>query len=682
MNRSKQKRKKIVTRHTLFDSTDIRNAGEALAFITSILTSSTEYSIIGTDPEGTILLWNEGARRIYGYEPEEVIGQANMDNLYAPKERSAGRMRDILEAVSARGKWEGLTKRIRKNGEVFTARVVITPRQDTRGKPAGFLIISKDISGEILLEELKVAQLYTRSLIEANLDALVITDLSGTITDVNRQACQLTGYSREELLGTPYQRSFTDPQRAEAGISRVQSEEQVTNYELMLRRRDGKLIPLSWNATTFHTPDGQVLSILITARDITMQKALDEQLQHKNQELEEQYQRVQHANRLKSEFLANMSHELRTPLNSIIGFADLLLAEIPGPLSEIQKDYLSDALSNGKHLLQLINDVLDLSKVEAGKMTFHPEPVDLAELTKGIRDILHPLAAKKQIRIETETDPTISGIVLDPARFKQVLYNYLSNAVKFTPDEGKILVRITAEQPETFRLEVLDTGIGIQPEDLDRLFVEFQQLDASSAKKYQGTGLGLVLTRRLVEAQGGSVGVRSVPGKGSTFFAILPRVSQVSREECSDEILVPRRPLAGAPCILIIEDDLRDQERLAQICLNAGYIVELARTGREAVDKCRRQTFDIITLDLILPDIDGWDVLRTIRAQEGNRDVPIIVVTTVKDEGIGAGFTIQEILTKPVRADEVQQALHALLQTDSTHRGRPVNTKEEAREQG
>jgi len=651
----------ILMSHMLFDDTILQNSDGVLGIITSILTLSTEYSIIGTDSDGTILLWNEGARRTYGYEPEDVIGQANTDSLYAPEERSTQRFYEIRETILTRGKWEGLIKRIRKNGEIFTARVIITPRRERDGKLAGFLVMSQDISGELLLEKLKEAQLYTRSLIEGNLDALVITDLSGIITDVNQQACRLTGYSRQELLGTPYQRYFADSQWAIAIINRVQIEGQVTNYELMLRSHENKDTPLSCNATAFSTPDGKVRSILITARDITMQKALDEQLQLQNQQLQEQNHSIQHANRLKSEFLANMSHELRTPLNSIIGFADLLLSEIPGPLSETQKDYLSDSLSNGKHLLQLINDILDLSKVEAGKMTFQPEPVDLTYLVKGVRDILYPLASRKQIRIETEIDPTISGVVLDPARLKQVLYNYLSNAIKFTPDEGKIMVRITPAPSDMFCIEVQDTGIGIRPEDLDRLFVEFQQLDASTAKKYQGTGLGLALTRRLVEAQGGSVGVQSIPGQGSTFFVILPRMSLVREEKRNDEIAPPKSPFAGAPCILIIEDDLKDQSRLAQICLNAGYTVELARTGRVAIEKSQQRTFDLITLDLILPDTDGWDILRTIRAEGSNQNTPIIVVTVVKEQGIGVGFAVQEVLTKPVLAAEVQHVLQSLL---------------------
>src|SRR5205823_4989390 len=216
-----------------------------------------------------------------------------------------------------------------------------------------------------------------------------------------------------------------------------------------------------------------------------------------------QYRRVQEANRLKSEFLANMSHELRTPLNGIIGFAELMHDGKVGPVSAEHKEYLGDILTSARHLLQLINDVLDLSKVESGKMEFRLEPVEVAKLVGEVRDILRTLAAQKRIDVNTEIDPAVSGIVSDASKLKQVLYNYLSNALKFTPDEGRVTVRVVPEDREHFRLEVKDTGIGIKPEDMDKLFVEFQQLDASVAKKYPGTGLGLALTKRIVETQGG-----------------------------------------------------------------------------------------------------------------------------------------------------------------------------------
>jgi len=226
---------------------------------------------------------------------------------------------------------------------------------------------------------------------------------------------------------------------------------------------------------------------------------------------------------MKSEFLANMSHELRTPLNGIIGFTELMHDGKVGPVSPNHKEYLGDVLTSAKHLLDLINDILDLSKVETGKLEFRPAPVKLSKIVGEVRDVVRAIAVRKQIAIKLDLDAQVEELIIDSGKLKQVLYNYLANAVKFTSDRGTIVVRAGSEAGNRFRIEVEDNGIGIRAEDMGRLFVEFQQLDSSSIKKYPGTGLGLALTKKIVEAQGGEVGVRSVLGRGSVFFAVLPR---------------------------------------------------------------------------------------------------------------------------------------------------------------
>jgi signal transduction histidine kinase len=219
-----------------------------------------------------------------------------------------------------------------------------------------------------------------------------------------------------------------------------------------------------------------------------------------------------------------MSHELRTPLNAIIGFSEMLQDGKAGPVSEMQKDFLDEVLTSSHHLLRLINDLLDLSRIEAGRVELQPEPLDLAAAIREVCDNLRALAEQKRIRVEAELDPGLGEVVLDPLRLKQVLYNYLSNALKFTPEEGRVTVRVHAEG-EQFRLEVEDSGPGICHEDRSRLFADFQQLEPGKARKHAGAGLGLALTKRLVEVQGGRVGVESTPGQGSVFFAVLPRAA-------------------------------------------------------------------------------------------------------------------------------------------------------------
>jgi CheY-like chemotaxis protein/anti-sigma regulatory factor (Ser/Thr protein kinase) len=238
---------------------------------------------------------------------------------------------------------------------------------------------------------------------------------------------------------------------------------------------------------------------------------------------------------------------------------------------------------------------------------------------------------------------------------KQILYNYISNALKFTPDEGEVSVRITAQDDDYFRVEVEDTGIGIRPEDMDRLFVEFQQLDVSSSKGFAGTGLGLALTKRIVEVQGGQVGARSTPGKGSVFHATLPRTFRFTRAPSKEP--QPVAAQAGAPLILVIEDDAEDRAWIASALRGAGYAVETVATGAEALARCRERRFDAITLDIMLPDMSGRAVLEKLRERGLNRTTPVTVVTLLAHKGIVAGFQVNDILSKPVSRGELLTAL-------------------------
>jgi len=497
-------------------------------------------------------------------------------------------------------------------------------------------------------------------------DALVIVNQAGMIVMVNKQAEILLGYSHEETVGQ--QLEILLPQRfRQAHIDHRKhyfaapiTRQMGAGLQLSGRRRDGTEFPVDISLRPLLL-DG-VPHAVGAIRDVTEQKILEEQLQRKNEELEEQYRRVQEANRLKDEFLANMSHELRTPLNAIIGFTEMMYDGEVEDDPETQHEYLGDVLSSSRHLLQLINDVLDLAKVQAGKMTFYPEKVNLEQVVGEVRDILRLLIQDKHLRFETEIDKTLRWAVIDPSKLKQVLYNYLSNAFKFTPDEGQVTVRIKRKGESAFLIEVEDTGIGIPPEDIGRLFVEFQQLDAGMAKKHRGTGLGLALTRRIVEAQGGRVGVRSVHGQGSTFFAILPQVNTTIKETAEQKSEVPWKdplvpPQEDPSTILVIEDDSEDRARLVSFLIGAGYAIETAATAAEALKRCQERAFDVITLDLLLPDASGWDVQQKIRAGGPNRDAPIIVITQMKKKDATMGFPIQDILNKPVQLEDLLASL-------------------------
>jgi PAS domain S-box-containing protein len=386
---------------------------------------------------------------------------------------------------------------------------------------------------EIEVRERQRAEESLATTLDSIGDAVIATDLDGRVVRMNPVAEQLTGWPLEAAKGRPLAEVFCildeDTRHpVESPVARVLREGVVVglaNYTV-LAARDGTERPIADSGAPIRGPKGEIRGVVLVFRDQTEGRRM-EAMRAKSLHLESQNVRIREADRLKSEFLANMSHELRTPLNGIIGFAQLMHDGKVGPVSPDHKEYLGDILTSGHHLLRLINDVLDLAKVESGKMDLRPEPLEPERVIGEVRDILRTLAAQKHVELRTEVDARLMRIVVDPAKLKQVLYNYLSNALKFTPDGGRVAIRVAPEGEDDFRLEVEDTGIGIAAENLPKLFVEFQQLDATLGKKHQGTGLGLALTRKLVEAQGGRVGVRSEPGRGSVFFAILPRVTAV-----------------------------------------------------------------------------------------------------------------------------------------------------------
>jgi PAS domain S-box-containing protein len=495
-------------------------------------------------------------------------------------------------------------------------------------------------------------------LLEAAPDPLVIVDPVGCISVVNGQTERVFGYSRADLIGKPIEmlipNRFRDRlvgHRMEVAARR-EVRPMASVLDLYGQRSDGSEFPIEISLSPVDTNDGLVVSAAI--RDVTERKRL-EQVNRQALELETQNRRIREASRLKSEFLANMSHELRTPLNAILGFGELLYDGAVPTNSPQHREFLGDIIKSGRHLLQLINDVLDLAKVEAGKLDFRPEPIDLESVTTEVLSIVHAIAVAKNVRIDASVDPELKeGILLDPARLKQVLYNFISNALKFTPAGGAVTVRARPHGEESLLLEVEDTGPGIAPEDIERLFVEFQQLEAGTAKEHSGTGLGLALTRRLAEAQGGSVGVRSTVGKGSVFHVVLPRRRPAAATQPQFQ---PRPAAPDAPSVLVIEDDARDQAQLVEALSAAGYAVEAASTGSQALALCCARKFDAISLDLLLPDMSGQEILQRVRGGGPNRDVPVVVVTIVAERGAVAGFTVQGFLSKPIDTDALLSSL-------------------------
>ena len=362
------------------------------------------------------------------------------------------------------------------------------------------------------------------------------TDRDCVVRRFNQAVCNLLKCPPDQVLGRKAW-DFVAPDQQEAFrqaiMERISTGTETGPFECDYMLDDGSRITVEVRENLIRGDHGEVTGVVRSLLDVTernlaavaarkvSQYAME--LRNKNEQLARALEAARLATEAKSRFLAGVSHELRTPLNGIIGFSELMYDGKLGPVSDDFKDVLSDILTSARHLLQLINDILDLSKVEAGRMEFRPEPCRIEMLVYEVRDVVRPLAERKRIDLVLNLAPDLTAVI-DPSRFKQVLYNYLSNAVKFTPEDGRVQVRVVREDESSFRLDVEDTGIGISPDEIQKLFQEFQQLP-NSRKAEQGTGLGLALTRHIVEAQGGTVSVRSTPGSGSVFSAMFPLVS-------------------------------------------------------------------------------------------------------------------------------------------------------------
>jgi PAS domain S-box-containing protein len=499
--------------------------------------NSANFSSIATDEKGVIQIFNVGAERMLGYAAADVMNKITPADISDPQEVIARAVALSAElATTITPGFQALVFKasrgiediyeltyIRKDGSRFPAVVSVTALRDDPGAIIGYLLIGTDNSArkQVEAEQMKLdqrlrdQQFYTRSLIESNIDAIMTTDPAGIITDVNKQMEALTGCTRDELIGAPFKNYFTDPERAEAGIKLVLREKKITNYELTACARDGKTTVVSYNATTFYDRDRKLQGVFAAARDVTERQRFERALQEKNVEL-------QRASMAKDRFLASMSHELRTPLNAIIGFTGTLLMKLPGPLLPAQEKHLRTVQASGRHLLSLINDLLDLVKIESGKVELSLEPVECLGVVEEVVTAQRPGAEAKGLTLEATVSPPGLSVRADRRALSQILLNLANNAIKFT-ERGSVSIqagRIRDAGRMLIEFSVSDTGAGIRLDDQAMLFQAFTQVDGSK-QRHKGTGLGLHLSRRLAELLGGEITLRSEFGKGSTFTLIL-----------------------------------------------------------------------------------------------------------------------------------------------------------------
>ncbi|MFO7977216.1 MAG: ATP-binding protein [Bacteroidales bacterium] len=519
---------------------------------------------------------------------------------------------------------------------------------------------------------------YARRLIEASLDPLVTISAEGKITDMNQATIDITGDTREELTGNDFFKYFTQPQKAREVYQEVFANESVVDSPLTLRNNNGKLTDVLFNGSVYKDDQGNVLGVVIVARDVTDQKRRATELKKAKEAAEsaskvaEKATRVaekaskvaaeaqnkaekaaaiaQDAVKAKQQFLSNMSHEIRTPMNAIIGFTKVLLKT---ELTSKQEEYLNAIKLSGDALVVLIDDILDLAKVGAGKMTFEQIPF---KLSKSISAMLHLFETKiqeKNVQLSRVYDHDIPDVLIgDPVRLHQIMLNLISNAVKFT-NSGKITVKVelVKEDKKTavVNFAIIDTGIGIGKDKLPAIFENFQQATSGTSRLYGGTGLGLAIVKQLVESQGGTIHVDSILGHGSTFSFNLTFKKTTSKIELKEENVEwdsETRKLR----ILVVEDIPLNQLLMRTVLEDYGFVCEVAGNGRIAIEKLEANEFDIVLMDLQMPEMNGFEATDYIR-NILNSKVPIIALTadvTTVDLAKCTSVGMDDYIAKPL----------------------------------
>ena len=466
-----------------------------------------------------------------------------------------------------------------------------------------------------------------------SLDPLCIAGLDGYFKRVNPAWQKILGWTPQELISRPFL-EFVHPddrERTAQAAAALGRGKNAVDFENRYLCKDGSFRWFMWNATS--SAEDKV--IYATARDVTDLKHVQEQLVTAKNEAER-------SNKFKDQFLSTMSHELRTPLNAVLGFSDLLGESRYGPLNDKQHRYLTHIVNGGRHLLRLINDILDLSRIEAGRLQLAIETVALDTSFSEACDTLHPLVSQKHHVLVRHPAPGLS-VRADGTRLKQILMNLIGNAVKFTPEGGKI--DVTAERAgDMVRIAVCDSGPGIAPEEQQRIFEAFYRISAG-AKGPEGTGLGLAITQRLVELHGGKLGLESELGKGSCFYFTLPYVPSVAPRI---EPEVERKPQVATAHVLVVEDDKNAAALLEAQLVSAGYRVTVCRDSLKAVESTIALQPDAVTMDIVMKPVNGWQILTALKGDRRTAHIPVIVVTIVDQPSTGALLGADEYIVKPV----------------------------------
>jgi PAS domain S-box-containing protein len=493
-------------------------------------------------------------------------------------------------------------------------------------------------------------------------DIVEITSPAPAFEYVNPAFERTLGYSFEEVIGKSPGAVMRSDQHDAGYFKKI--DETLARGEtwkglLISRAKDGRLVYLDAAISPMHDEDGNVTHHMAVKRDITQRLRAENELRRINSELEHARDAALEASRAKSQFLANMSHELRTPLNAIIGYSEMLAEDAEDVGEESFRDDLEKIRSAGKHLLALINDVLDLSKIEAGAMKLYIEAFELRTAISGVVATVKPLVEERGNTLEVNLPEGLGVMRADLTKLRQTLLNLLGNASKFT-ENGKIVLDVDAidlEGRPFYRFSITDTGIGMTPEQVARLFRPFVQADASTTRRYGGTGLGLAISQRFCEMMGGRVEVESEEDKGSVFRVFLPQVveEETRRSSTALPVIDDDRP---RPRVLVIDDDPIVQDIVGRALVRSGFQVEPATNGHDGLRRARERPPDAVVLDVMMPGLDGWAVLTTLKEDPATAEIPVVMLTILEQSEVGFALGAVDFLVKPVRTQRLATVLH------------------------
>lgn len=481
--------------------------------------------------------------------------------------------------------------------------------------------------------ELKIKEFY----IEHMHDGLCVIDIQNKIIAVNSAFMDMVGYKKEELIGRSIFSLFDEEnQKILSSEFEKRSKGESSTYEISVTKKDQTIVPVIISGSPI-IEDGVVVEKIGIFTDISFIKTIQQELELKNKELEK-------ANKAKSDFLASMSHELRTPLNAIIGFSEILLERNFGNLTPKQEEYIKDILEAGEHLLLLINDILDLARVESGHMVLEPSEFYVKDIVEQSITMVKERALKHYINLSSSVSDNVTKLYADERKIKQILYNLLSNAIKFTPDNGNVSVSVNKADNEII-FSVEDTGIGIPEEAISKLFYPFSQIRLQHPSIHEGTGLGLSLVKTMVELHGGKIWVESRVGKGSKFTFTIPLNIKHSYSQQYD-INIKKRGKCNY--ILIVEDDKSIAKLMSWYLQDAGYKVKVVGDGEQAISLAKGLKPDLITLNLSIPKKDGWLVLKSLKSDHETEDIPIIIISSIEEGKEALKLGASSFILKPV----------------------------------